>query len=203
MKNPRTASPSPFLRAVSKSWKRKKYKITEKIDNWIHRREYKKDSHCVFSIPVDEMRLGVELLVVHFVLRAWFRVAAPVDVPRVELVVVFFVKSVAVHVHPGNIIIFEAIYFWLTRYLSWRRSNVRCFWLANRPLHHNFWSSTHPQFRFLRLSFLKERNKFRFYYLFMNLRRLIGDWRTPLLQVSFQLSPWSFFKLKIGRQTRI
>ena len=46
------------------------------------------------------MRLGVELLVVHFVLRAGLRVAAPVDVPRVELVVVIFVESVAVHVHP-------------------------------------------------------------------------------------------------------
>ena len=53
---------------------------------------------------MDEMRLGVELLVVHFMLRAGLRVAAPVDVPRMEFVVIIFVESVAVHVHSKIIV---------------------------------------------------------------------------------------------------
>ena len=64
------------------------------------------------------MRHGVELFIFNFMLRAGLRVAAPVNVPRVELVVRIVVKSVADHVHPENnrFILFN--HFCPTRYLS-------------------------------------------------------------------------------------
>ena len=58
--------------------------------------------YSIFRVPVNKMSLSIKLLVIHFVFRTGLGITAPVNMPRVELVVVIITEGIAVHVHTEN-----------------------------------------------------------------------------------------------------